>query len=406
MFDDLTKKIYSNEAYFGGLEVLEYIIFIIIIYKYNPFSIKTAYPAFTNILTLIIGLIYVILFYFIREGKTNIPLLDQESNFLIKLLSTIAFFIISVFLTKHLITFLLNHSVLSLVRYGILGLIIIIILTIVYYVFEKNFEKAEKASGASIMAFISKFIMFLPCLLLQFINFIKYQYNITTKPIWILLLSEIILIILWLIIPLLLNAYSTNNGIQLLKEPEYLNKEIVLGTYNELYGKGIDPLGSGESYRSKFSYHYSLSAWFNINPQPPNTSPAYNKYTTILSYGSKPAVEFNGKLNTLRVIVESDTEPGQKKKVVIYKTNKILFQKWNNIVINYDHGTMDVFINGELVGSRPGIAPYMTFENIKVGSPNGIHGGISNVMYFKDNLSRSYIEMMYIALRGKVVPFF
>jgi len=90
---------------------------------------------------------------------------------------------------------------------------------------------------------------------------------------------------------------------------------------------------------------------------------------------------------------------------MIYETKDILFQKWNNIVINYDRGTMDVFINGVLVGSKPGIAPYMTFESIKVGSSNGLNGGISNVMYYKDNLTRGYIETMYQALKGKDEPF-
>ena len=66
---------------------------------------------------------------------------------------------------------------------------------------------------------------------------------------------------------------------------------------------------------------------------------------------------------------------------------------------------MDVFLNGELVGSRPGIAPYMTYESIGVGANNGIQGGISNVIYYKDNLTRSYIELMYQALKGKAEPF-
>jgi len=172
-----------------------------------------------------------------------------------------------------------------------------------------------------------------------------------------------------------------------------------------LYGKNLSPLDSGDNSQEKFNYHYSLSAWFNLNPQPPNTSPAYNKWTNIFNYGSKPAIEFNGQLNILRIIVESEKEPGKKKKVLIYKTNKILFQKWNNIVINYDRGTMDVFLNGELVASKPEIAPYMTYESIQVGAKNGINGGICNVLYFKDNLTKSYIELMYNSLRFKYEPY-
>jgi len=191
-----------------------------------------------------------------------------------------------------------------------------------------------------------------------------------------------------------------------LKEPKYLNSENVLGTFDELYGKDLNIDMDLDSAKPKFNYHYSLSAWFYINPQPPNTSPAYNKYTNILNYGGKPAVEFNGQLNSLRVTVETEQQPdGSNKTVQVFETKKVLFQRWNNIVINYDRGTMDVFLNGKLVGSRPSIAPYMTYESINVGANNGIHGGISNVLYYKDNLSKNYIEMMYQALRGKEEPF-
>ena len=65
---------------------------------------------------------------------------------------------------------------------------------------------------------------------------------------------------------------------------------------------------------------------------------------------------------------------------------------------------MDVFLNGELVASRPNIAPYMTYENITSGSNNGIEGGICNVMYYDHIMSKGAITLAYRMLRDKKLP--
>jgi len=396
----LSKTIYKQPSYIALLEILEYIIFIIILYKYNPFSISSKYA---NMLTLLVALVYVLLFFFLRENITLGLVEGQgETGFLIKLFSTLLFFFISIFLIKNIGSFIANGNFLGLFKYGLSFIIIIIALALGYMLLKPLFAKAQQAPSGSIPSFLFNFMMYLPCLLISFVDYFKNQYNITTKPVWLLLFAEIILIIFLIVIPLLLSAYVMKNGLQLLKEPSYLNIEQTLGTFEELYGKGNM---INDNKVERFSYHYSLSLWFYLNPQPPNTSPAYNRYTNILTYGSKPAIEFNAKLNSLRVLVESEQEPGQKKTIEIMEMKNILYQKWNNIVVNYDRGTMDVFLNGELVGSKPGISPYMTYESIQVGSQNGLNGGISNVMYYKDNLSRGYIETMYQALRGKAEPF-
>lgn len=399
----ISKTIYSNPTYISFLEAFEYIIFIIILYKYNPFSISSKYA---NMLTLLVALLYVLLFFFLR---TNIALGivegQGEKGFLIKAISTICIFFLSVLLIKSIGGFITNRNFAGLFKNGLSLLIIIGGLALAYTFFKPFFQKAQQAPKGSLISFLINFLMYLPCLLIAFVDYIKYEYNITTKPVWLLLIAECILIVLWIIVPLMLKTYSNKNGIQLVKNPQYLNNERTLGTFDELYGKNVDyNMNTSDNKVERFSYHYSLSAWFNINPQPPNTSPAYNKYTNILSYGSKPAVEFNSSENSLRILVESEKEPGAKQRTMIYETKDILYQKWNNIVINYDRGTMDVFINGILVGSKPGISPYMTFESIKVGSANGINGGICNVMYHKDNLTKSYIETMYKALQGKEEP--
>ena len=84
----------------------------------------------------------------------------------------------------------------------------------------------------------------------------------------------------------------------------------------------------------------------------------------------------------------------------------MLLIKWNNIVVNYDRGTMDVFVNGRLVSSKPGVAPYMEYENLTAGFPGGITGGLCNVMFYPEPLSQSFIQTMYKTLRVKEFPVF
>ena len=120
-----------------------------------------------------------------------------------------------------------------------------------------------------------------------------------------------------------------------LEDPIYLNNSKVLGNVGDFYNKDDNP-----------TYRYSLSGWFWINPQPPNTGASYIKYTNILQFGKKPSVEYNSLEHTLRV----NCQIKDKKKLLLLKLKNVGLQKWNYIVINYDGGTMDVFLNGELIG--------------------------------------------------------
>ncbi len=79
-------------------------------------------------------------------------------------------------------------------------------------------------------------------------------------------------------------------------------------------------------------------------------------------------------------------------------------QKWNNFVVNYNGGTLDIFINGELVVSKPGVVPYMKFDKLEVGDIDGIHGGICNIKYFDDALNKNKIKSIFNTGKGKNPP--
>ena len=397
--------IYSKPRYFGTLQLIELIIFIKLIYWDNLFNLSIAYPVFTQYFVLSIIFFYLIVFFFLsikasspssiftNTTNTNTP---TDTNIFFKTLLILSILLVSVLIILAIVWFIKYNSDFfkgSVFHYIFLSLIVICSLAIVYKLIF-NFLPDN------IMQYVSFFfnvIFFIPCLLVRFIEYIRFQFKITTKPIWILLGIEFILIALWIVIPKLLNTISTHaDGIQLLTDPVYIKKPLTIGSFENLHEENVD---NG----IKFKYHYSLSAWFYINPQPPSTSPGYTKYTTILNYGNKPKLQYNGLLNSLRVVSESGLG-GRDDDIEIFETKNIIYQKWNNIVINYDGGTMDIFLNGELVGSSPNVVSYMRYENVEIGDLNGIQGGICNVVFHKSIMPKSKIVSSYRLLRNKKVP--
>ena len=89
---------------------------------------------------------------------------------------------------------------------------------------------------------------------------------------------------------------------------------------------------------------------------------------------------------------------------IIYLNNNLLLQKWNNLIINYNGGTLDIFLNGELVKSSIEVVPYYTFENLTIGENDGIKGGICNVIYFRRALTSQNIYYIYNTVKNRDPP--
>jgi hypothetical protein len=89
---------------------------------------------------------------------------------------------------------------------------------------------------------------------------------------------------------------------------------------------------------------------------------------------------------------------------IIYIDNNFLLQKWNNIIINYNGGTLDIFLNGKLVKSSIEVVPYYTFDNLTIGENGGIKGGICNVVYFRRALTSQNIYFLYNTVKDKHTP--
>ena len=177
-------------------------------------------------------------------------------------------------------------------------------------------------------------------------------------------------------------------------KPTYINKQTAIGTYENLNGGADD-----------YNYNYGLNAWIYLMAQAPNYGVGYSQYTKVLDYAGKPTLWYNPEINTFKITVNVDkkgtTGPYSK---TVYTTTKLPLQKWNNIVINYVGGTLDVFINKDLVASVKNVIPYMSPDAIYIGDKHGISGAVGNVTYFSHPISTSRISLFYDSLVNKDPP--
>ena len=188
------------------------------------------------------------------------------------------------------------------------------------------------------------------------------------------------------------------SGVIALKDPVYFRQKMYLASSKDFKDIRVE----------KFKYNYSISAWFYVHSQAPNFKKSYNKYTEILNYNFEPVVEYNSKMNTLRVrskksLQRKDGDEQNEYKVVYIKKNFKL-QKWHNIVVNHVGGTVDTFLDGELVASEGSMAPHKSFNGLTIGEDKGISGGICNVIYYPTHITKVKIKTNYEFLKNKNPP--
>jgi len=232
----------------------------------------------------------------------------------------------------------------------------------------------------------------------------------TPKAYYALLAIIILLYAIYFFIgPQVQTNLSKQGGTLLVNSPVYTNTENSIGLYDILNGTGDE---------NPYNYKYAISFWVFIDAMSPNVSNSLNKYTSLLNYGNKPNVLYNAAENKLRITLQNDGEPavGSASRlknpqeldadgnIIIYELPNVLLQKWNNIIINYSNGTLDIFYNGQLVKSANEAVPEMSKDALTIGSNNGINGGICNVTYFNTELNMSQIYYLYNLVKNKNPP--
>ena len=315
-------------------------------------------------------------------------------------------------------------------------------LAVLYFLLRKPINAAINQPGGSwfgtLLALLKETVFYLPCLIADAIAESKKEWAATPLIVWLVLILEAIFIGAYFLLPRLVAYTESWESEQLLPKPVYLNYVTPLGDIQqevaqarqdkiEARKKRLDQtaatmmsagekrfiagwdrfvsevksvLSPGSVTKNDYSLNYSVSCWFRINPQPTSAKSSYTTFANILDYGGRPRIEYSMALRTLRV---REVLYG-KKQMVIAEYDALPLQRWNNIVINYDGATMDVFLNGELIGSKPGVTPCIDGGKVVAGSQYGLEGGIVNVQYLGDTLKIGDIRARYARLKDANPP--
>jgi len=293
--------------------------------------------------------------------------------------------------------------------------LIIVLLALVYKTVVVQLPVGNARKNAFV-SFMINLIFTIPCWFIDIFDWsMKHFAGVqnTSTTTWLLLLLAIILNVAYLAAPVAYNAINLQGGQMLLSGPENLNTVQPLGTYQDLNNKF--QYGSDE-----FDYQYAISFWFYLAAVPPNTNSTSVQYANILNFGNNPQVSYNTLTNTLIVTMQNMniknnkssstnntatlTNTDENDNTILYKKENVLLQKWNNMIINYNGGVLDIFLNGELMKSIPSFVPYYTLNNLTVGEDGGINGGICSVVYFNKPLTTTNMHYLYNMVKDLSPP--
>ena len=153
-----------------------------------------------------------------------------------------------------------------------------------------------------------------------------------------------------------------------------------------------------------YNYHYGISFWIYFDSSIIKDK-SQSDIGFIMNYSNNPSIYFD--YNTEELVIEIEDcsknilmdETNECVIIPIYKTKDIIYQKWNHVVINYNYGTLDIFINNNLVATQKNVSPYIKQdENILQFGSNDTpleYCGICNISYYEKPLNLIDIKKIY-----------
>lgn len=393
-----------NLNYIKYLFILTTIILIPIIFEFalrNKSIFDKTY--IYVVVSVFIPLLLILAYQYFGQGKAFDP--TSLSNYLILFLAIL--FLVSIFYTQ-LAMYSTTFTYITYFYTFLFALMVITALAIVFYAFSNYYKSMD-----GISSYITYIVFYIPCLLIDLAKYLIKELNLTTSPIYMLLLFETLLILAYFYLPKMLEKASKKEGVPVIENTVFLDVETNY-SLNEAAKLDLEDkvknIYTGQDIEKKNRLNYSLSMWLYIN-----------NYDAIRTDDMEETniFNFNNGLPKL-TLANSDKESS---KIYVYYSNTqteqeeifIPFQKWNNVVFNYYSTHVDLFVNGNLEKTfdldNSNFPDYSNTSlpitnEVVVGGNNEITGAICNVRYYKESLSQRKIANFYNLLKNKNPPTF
>jgi hypothetical protein len=311
-----------------------------------------------------------------------LPIFSQKLNYTTAIMN--GTMLIVLFLSVYLFYSIKSPESVLYMKYSLYGFIVLSLIIGLAILYKLLIRYIYNSRG--IVSVILQFVFFIPCLLLDLIEYIKYELNIAPKTVHVLLALELFVIIAYMSISRIFSAKpkSTTTNI-LLKEPVFLNKETRIGD-NKIFA--VDnvteqPTDSRATIAEIISRkNFAVSFWAFMN-QINSTKTVVFRIGRPKSFIGVPSIIYvNG--NYEFYLQKGQVSPDLQIKLPI--------QKWNHFVLSYNENKVDVFLNGNLektisITQSPN---HTNVDIISVGNEQSMNnvGAICNVRYYTNPISQ------------------
>jgi len=386
---------------------------------------------------ILLGIFFYLIIYFIPgSGETTAQTLKNKGSYYasISLFVILSCFYIFKFLSSEykrivfigttilaslaIFYFIITKSGVYDINYG--GTTVFILLSLIPALLLYRSVKRHISNMDGWTGFILNFILYIPCLVDDFMEYMKGQFAQTSNITYILLGIEALLITGYIVLPSLLSSPLKGSAFPIMNEANFLdkrngfgNKQIDFTILKDVYSHDIHNTDNGDNDLARKAFesgknNFSLSMWIYLNQQDSFISQSQD--IEFFSYGatnSHPSISYAGVENgknklKLKVYDDSDNDDSDNNSFDL----NIESQKWNNIVFNYNGNAVDVFINGDLVKTAT-IADGMDIKHddlLSYGSNEDLDGAICNIKYYKKPLTKYQIVNIYNVLNGQNPP--